>query len=218
MDKVIIVCPCCGYKLEKGPKFCPECGSPLKDAAVAGEGSTADVPPGPVKVEGPALGLFRGLMTTDGGPQPEPQPQPDFPKGPDDSSLKMIVDYCRKTLATAVGDGHDETVLYLDEKTGQYQIHRYVMNPGEQGERHVGFSASSDAYDAVMKHIKKARLASYDGKRADALCGGEVVVKFLKDDKMIRISTSNVPYKHHSDLDEVGRILGSYIDKKKELH
>ena len=194
MDKVIIVCPCCGYKLEKGPKFCPECGSPLKDAAVAGEGSTADVPPEPVKVEGPALGLFRGLMTPDGGPQPEPQPQPDFPKGPDDSGLKMIVDYCRKTLATAVGDGHDETVLYLDEKTGQYQIHRYVMNPGEQGERHVGFSASSDAYDVVMKH------------------------KFLKDDKMIRISTSNVPYKHHSDLDEVGRILGSYIDKEKELH
>ena len=31
MDKVIIVCPCCGYKLEKGPKFCPECGDPFGD-------------------------------------------------------------------------------------------------------------------------------------------------------------------------------------------
>ncbi len=216
MDNVIIVCPCCGYKLEKGPKFCPECGSPLKDAAVAGDGSTAEVPSEPVKTEGPAPGSFRGLMIPDDGPEPEPQP--DFPKGPDDSGLKMIVDYCRKTLATAMGDGHDETVLYLDEKTGEYQIHRYIREPGETHERHLGFAASKEAYDAVMEHIGKSRLASFEGKRAAIMTGGEVVVKFLKDDKMIRISTSNVPYEHHHDLDETGRILGSYIDKEKELH
>ena len=201
-----VKCPMCGADIPVGNRFCQECGTEWQKMNIR-KSEVKD--PAPVTVPGM---MAQGICSTDQINEEKP------PKGPSDEGLKMIVDYCRKTLATAVGDGHDETVLYLDEKTGQYQIHRYVMDPGEQGERHVGFETSSDAYDAVMKHIKKARLASYEGKRADALCGGEVVVKFLKDDKMIRISTSNVPYEHHSDLDMVGRILGSFIDKEKELH
>ena len=198
-----IFCKTCGAEVQEGQKFCHECGSPLNDVGTA----TVNVPDTTV-AEVPPIGIMP--MQQD--------PVENYPKGPDDSGLKIIVDYCRKTLATAMGDGHDETVLYLDEKTGRYQIHVYSRPVGASSELHKGFAADPEVYDAVMKHIDETDLAGYEGKQGMALCGGETVVKFLKGEKMIRVTTDNVDFEHHSDLDMVGSILGSYIDKEKELH
>ena len=206
-----LFCAVCGAPVQEGQKFCHECGSPLTDANVL-EAPKSDVPElGTVPPIGTAqpIGVY---------PPADNEPEENVPKGPDDSGLKMIVDYCRKTLATAMGDGHDETVLYLDEKTGQYQIHVYSLPVGARSEHHVGFAAEPAVYDEVTKYIEKVDLAGYDGKQGEAICGGEVVVKFLKGDKMIRISTDNMPYKHQNELDMVGHILGTHIDKEKELH
>lgn len=230
MDSKKFVCPGCGTLIQPSGRFCPECGMNLEAVDVkAQSGVTPYIKTGATKVAkvaydmthtgrmiGTPLGIYTGLAGPDEDGIPEPEPIP--PKGPDDSGLKLIVDYCRKVLATAVGDGHDETVLYLDEKTGQYQIHVYSKPAGVTHEWHTGFAADPAAYDAVMKHIRETDLAGYDGRREAALCGGEVVVKFWLDDKFYRISTDNVPYEHHGDLDMVGRILGSFIDKEKELH
>ena len=204
------VCPGCGTLIQPSGRFCPECGMSLEGVdpeAQSGLGKV--IQSGAQKVKEIVWQAPRPAMAA--GEMPRP------PKGPDDSGLKLMVDYCRKVLATAVGDGHDETVLYLDEKTGSYQIHVYSRPPGATSEWHTGFAADPAVFDAVMKHIRESGLAGYDGQQGLALLGGETVVKFWLDDKFYRISTDNVPYEHHGDLDRVGQILGSYIDKEKEL-
>ena len=213
----MILCPCCGTSVLSGSPFCPECGTPLKDSAVKALKTDAPAFPADPNTESteslpfPGLHFIRGIC-------PDDAPEEEIPDGPDDKGLKMLVDFCRKTLATALGDGHDETVLYLNEETGEYQIHRYILDVGSRKERHHGFSADPAVYEAVMKRIGELGLLQYEGRLAAAMTGGETVVKFLHEEQMVRISTDNVPYEHFRDLDEIGMLLGSFIDPDKELH
>ena len=52
-------------------------------------------------------------------------------KAPDDKGLKLLVDCCSKTMGLPVSNGLDETVLYLNEQTGEYQIHTYYKMAGQ---------------------------------------------------------------------------------------
>ncbi len=133
-----------------------------------------------------------------------------------DSGLKMLVDCCRKVLATAVGDGHDETVLYLDEEKGQYQIHTYSKTPG-QPEYHRAYMTDEKAYLSVMDKIRENELAKLAGGRPNGLCGGEYVVKYVIEDKVTRVTTSEIPDKYFGKLYEIGSLLGSFIDTNKEI-
>ena len=213
----MIVCPCCGTPVPSGSPFCPECGTPLKGPAVTEPKTETPDSPADLNTESTESFPFQGLHFV-GGICPDGIPEEDIPDGPDDKGLKMLVDFCRKTLATALGDGHDETVLYLNEATGEYQIHRYILDVGARKERHHGFSADPAVYEAVMKRIDELELLQYEGRLAAAMTGGETVVKFLHEEQMVRISTDNVPYEHFRDLDEIGMLLGNFIDPDKELH
>ncbi|MBP5224263.1 MAG: zinc-ribbon domain-containing protein [Lachnospiraceae bacterium] len=207
-------CPGCGTEVPEGIRFCPECGMLLEGKELLAD---AVPKPEPAVFSGPfTAGMGQGIRPV--GMMPDMMPEEDIPDGPDDKGLTLIVDCCRKVLATAVGDGHDEIVLYLDEKTGEYQLHRYDLPAGARKERHRGFAAGKEVFDAVTALLEETDLAQYEGRREAVITGGEYVVKFLKDGRIVRITTSNVPYEKYSLLYQVGALLSRYVDPEKELH
>ncbi|MBQ9911218.1 MAG: zinc ribbon domain-containing protein [Lachnospiraceae bacterium] len=211
-------CPCCGTEVTEDMPFCTECGMSLKKIKPCDAEKRPDPekPAGAFGINGvPFFTQARGLMSPD--EIQFPGLDENVPDGPSDEGLKLLVDCCRKVLATALGDGHDETVLYLNEETGEYQIHLYELPVGARKERHTGFVAREGVYEAVTKLLDELDLARYEGMQALAITGGEYVVKFLKDERIVRITTSNVPYERHSDLYRVGSLIASFIDQDKKL-
>ena len=75
--------------------------------------------------------------------------------------LRMLVNCCRKIQATAAGDGHDEILLFLNKDTGNYEIHKFNMQPGCP-ETHHAFLSDKTVYDKVIEKIKETGIASYE--------------------------------------------------------
>ena len=197
---IVNFCSDCGSKIPSDAKFCPECGAlrygTPKNLIISSDAYSS-------------IPIAFGMET------PKVSNPPTDPK-PVESRLKLLVDCCRKVLATAMGDGHNETVLYLNEDSGNYEIHTYDKTPGCP-EIHHAFLSNKTAYDKVMEKIKETDIASYENKQGTVLCGGDYVCKFLDGDRTIRISLSNLPEKEQRILYSIGSLLGSYIDKEKEI-
>ncbi len=133
-----------------------------------------------------------------------------------DGGMNMLIDCCRKVTATALGDGHDETVLYFDGSAGEYQIHRYVQEPGFP-ESHRAYRTDESVYRKVMEKIRENELTDLTGGDHNGMCGGEYVVKFVTGGMVTRVSTANIPYDKAQKLYEVGALLDSCIDREREI-
>ena len=200
----------CGYQSPEGSKYCAECGALLTDNMnvfqAADNGFNApvndNIPLAPIGVPG----MFAQPM--------DPRSEETTPNPPDDKGLKLLVDCCRKTLATAYGDSCDETVLYLDEKTGEYQIHTYYRGFGSFNELHRGYKTGREAYDKAVETIGRLGLSDYDGRIGTPMCGGEYVCKCLYGNKIIRLTSANAPER---DLYSVEAVLKSFINKENEI-
>lgn len=201
---IVNFCSQCGSKISSDAKFCPECGTPRYGTPRNLDIGSDSQPPA-------AFG-----METPKAPQSPAFGMGDPPVKMKEVRMKMLVDCCRKVLATAAGDGHDETVLYLNEDTGNYEIHKYVMQPGGP-ETHLAFLSEKSVYDKLMEKIKETRIASYEDKKGVNICGGDYVIKFLSDDRIIGISLNNLPLKKQDLLYSIGSLLGSSIDPEKKI-
>lgn len=208
-------CPYCHSIVSASAKFCCECGM-LLDADKAAPVPVSEVPPPPAA---PAGTPFKGVMSPFPGGFPG-FPADSLPPGycpPSDKGLKMLLDCCSKSVATGMGDLHDETVLYLDEASGEYQIHTYSNQFGGP-EIHRGYRADKEVYDRIFALIRKLGLDKCQGGRDNGMCGGEYVCKFVLDDgRLVRLSTSNTPCTMHGDLRAVGSSLRSFIDHDREI-
>ena len=193
---IVNFCSDCGSKIPGDARFCPECGAPRYGSA--NEVRIQKDPP-PVC---PAFGL---------APPPTSKPS-----NPEEAGLKLLVDCCRKVIATAFGDGHNEVVLYLNEKTGNYEIHTYDQQPGCM-EIHHAFLSDKNTCDSVMAKIKELDIESYENKKGVPICGGDYVCKFLSGDRMVRVTLDNLPVEKENLLQSVGSYLGSFIDGSKEI-
>lgn len=199
----MMICSC-GYQSPEGTKFCPECGTPLPAEQV------------PMPIEDTSPSAFpAGIGIMDGSPFPPAEDDNSVP--PDDKGLKMLIDCCRKSIATGCGDSHDEVVLYLDEKTGEYQIHTYSLGFGSHKEKHRGYKTVKEAYDKAMEIILGSGLPEYEGAQGIPMCGGEYVCKFLYEDRMIRLTTAVVPYPKQGALYSVEAAVRGYISRENEL-
>ena len=215
-ENTTVLCPSCGLEIPADARFCPECGAVIhKDPNLnttlkpANRSSPENLSSAATDDTVPVLhGIPAGTAV---------QSDSDIAPGPDDRDLKLLVDCCRKTIATGAGDSHEETVLYLDEKTGEYQIHTYYLGFGSTRERHRGYKTDKGTYDQVMALIDRVELYKYRDVNGAAMTGGEYVCKFMHDGVLIRISTTNVPCEFHKDLYAVGSLLDSFISADQEI-
>ena len=205
----ILFCPFCGAEVKGQGRFCSECGVELKKAQ-----EWCTMKPDSCRIPDTHQHDFPSPKPVVVSPSVKQEPAP---PGPPDKGLKLLVDCCAKTIATAVGDGHDEVVLYLDEATGQYQIHTYSQSPGIHTEYHRGYMSSRDAYDAVLKFAAEKKLTSLEGGRANGMAGGEYVCKYVENGELHRLSTSYVEYENHHLIYEMGSLLRGFIDREKEI-
>jgi hypothetical protein len=202
-----LICPACGASVPLKSKFCPECGQLLSDNI----SQNVSLPESSVKSPDPDTVVH--VMPLN----PDKDDQKKIPPGPSDAGLKLLIDCCRKVIATGAGDSHNETVLYLDEKTGEYQIHTYFLDFGYTREYHKGFKTDKKTYEEVMNLVHRLGLLKYENKKAEQMTGAEYVCKFFHEGRIVRISTSNVPYSKHHKLTEVRKFLNSFIDKSREI-
>lgn len=206
-----VICPCCGAAVPN-VKFCMECGSPL--------GGNQAPQPKPDNAKNSSIPAFTGFAMNGMNSNPNPliiQPNPapaEQEDVEDDTGLTLLVDYCRKTLATVGGDGYDEIVLYKNEATGLCSLHTYSKYVYMDKEAHHSYPAKEGVEEAAFQLIKDLKLEEYKGKSGIGLCGGEYVVKFKSEDELIRISTSNMGLDGASVLCSVGNLLHAYIVQK----
>ena len=183
-----VTCPSCGATVAKG-KFCPECGSLLKDAQPAPAPQTKPVVQRTFAPYGfPPPGSLPVVTILGPGEAPK-QPQG---KALSDEGLTLLVDACKKTLATLAGDGHNEIVLYVDEATGKYWLHTYVKDVCSQQEIHASYIASPELAQKVFAYIEEHDLASWNDRKGFPMCGGDIVLRFKHGEEYIRLDSSKL--------------------------
>lgn len=177
----------CGAQIYGG-QFCPNCGEKINWESGLGHGSLA--------------------MQQTSTPTPTPAPIQNDPE----IKSEMLVDYCRKTLATGCGDSHDEMVLGLAED-GTYQIDVYRKDYNSP-ETHKLYKVPEQAKIDAYAYIEEKKLLSLENIRGYGLCGGDYVVKFKKDDgTYARITSANIQGFDMGVLTEMGTLLAGYVAK-----
>lgn len=168
-----VICPCCKATVPSG-KFCSECGSAL--GAAAHPDRTAQALPA-----APVGGFF-------------PSPNTSAAKAPErearsDAGLILLVNTCKKTVATVGGDGYTEIVLYLDAQSGEYWLHTYSKYVYMPKEAHASYAASPTLAKQAMDYIERNDLASWKEHRGMPLCGGDYIIRFRYGDETIRLDS-----------------------------
>ncbi|MBR0462575.1 MAG: zinc ribbon domain-containing protein [Erysipelotrichaceae bacterium] len=191
-------CKCCGAEVNDS-RFCPECGTPLNDDTLTDEKPDITEPE-------PCDGLKIA------------EPDDDKPKKkipvPEDEGYSLLVDCCRRTVATVGGDGYDELVLY--QKGDDYQIHHFSRYEYMSDTIHAAYRTTKECADKVFEAIKKEKLAKYRDYKGRPLCGGENIVKFVINDEVYRITEANLPFEKHSSLGKIRSVLSSFIDENNK--
>jgi len=159
-----LICPCCKAKVYKG-KYCPECGSPLG---------------------GPIVSVCNDNQVDNNDSFVSEK------EAVSDQGLTLLVNICKKTIATVGGDGYSEIVLYLNESNDEYWLHTYSKYVYMNKEAHASYITTKEFALKVMKYIENHNLSSYKDVKGFALCGGDYIIKFKHNNEYIRLDSSNM--------------------------
>lgn len=106
----------------------------------------------------------------------------------------MLVDFCRRTVATVGGDGYSEVVLY-ETPEGETQVHFYSRYEGDEEESHRAYRAADGVKEKAYELISRYGMAGWnDEEHGPGMTGAIVVLKFrCADGSYIRVSSDNMP-------------------------
>ena len=195
-ETMYVICPACGSKVFK-QKFCTECGSFLNDAKPADAENSA-----PVSPVNPQVNAY----------VPQPLQALNGKKAVSDAGLTMLVDVCKKTTGTVGGDGYSESVLYRNEKTGEYQVHTYSKYENMLSEAHASYTCPAGTAEKILAYIKTNSLASLKNVKGHPLCGGDYIIKFLSSGELIRLDSGNLTGRMDAYTD-ISRMLNTCINE-----
>lgn len=159
-------CKTCGVQTTDTMKYCPNCGSPLKEQ----EGTAQFPAVPPVMTHPPGIPTKMGKLA------------------PTDNTLTMLAEYCTKTCATVGGDGYTEWVL--NRRTdGSLQVDYYRNYMGYTDEIHETYPAPDDTWDRILAIKEKYDLKNPPFNINMGTCGGYSLIKISDGDKAIRITS-----------------------------
>lgn len=227
-EKMVYVCPMCGSVLEWKGMFCPECGARLNVEPVpeseARKNAPKKVPPVQADPNPMAQGGLMGpgfmpalvFNPQTGCYEPARLNAKPVVSDPEVENV-MLVDYCSKVLNTGAGSRYDEMVLARAVGDGTLQIDEYTKGFTGQ-EIHKLYKVPEEALTEVMKFIGDNHFEGLviPPGAMGGMCGGEVVVKFRKEDgTYCRVTSGSIEYGKMNLLYSVGSILGKYLGEAK---
>ena len=190
---IYVICPACGSRVLK-QKFCTECGSFINAAKSIDVEDRVPV--------NPQVNPY----------VPQPLQALNGKKAVSDKGLTMRVDVCKKTTGTVGGDGYSESVLYKNEKTGEYQVHTYSKHENMLSEAHASYTCPVETAEKILAYIKTSNLASLKNVKGHPLCGGDYIIKFLSGSELIRLDSGNLT-KRMDSYTEISRMLNSCVNE-----
>lgn len=202
-----IICPCCNEEVEVAV-FCSNCGYKLESKKTESIiEPKVDGFPNTGNMISPLLNRHNTKQVTNVSKNTTI----------DDKDLKLLVDCCKKVLATALGDSYTEVVLYLDEKTDSYQIHTYSKEfTGET--THYGYTTTKEYADTVLSSIKEYNLIRWKNASAVPMTGADYVIKFRDDsDNIVRLSMANFGAEGMNEVRKISDMLYNGISKENIL-
>ncbi|MDO4976861.1 MAG: hypothetical protein Q4E53_06325 [Eubacteriales bacterium] len=135
-----------------------------------------------------------------------------------EEDIIMLIDYCKRTLATVGGDGYDETVLY-QKKDGSCELHYYSKYEGDEVEAHSAYSVDQAVIEEAFDIIEKNKISNWNDEYDNiGLDGGEYILKFRTEDGgYIRATSNNMPENGISIMSSVAHCLDRYVDKENKI-
>lgn len=133
---------------------------------------------------------------------------------PEDKGYVLIADSYNATMATVGGDGYEEYCLY--QKDDIYEIHHYKKYE-YTSYVHEAYLTDINCKNELIEFFKKEKIANYEGKISQCMAGGRLVMKLKKDEKMIGVSSDNVPYDKHYLFHDFRNLILKYIDTNKRI-
>ena len=131
-----------------------------------------------------------------------------------DEEQVLLVDYCKKTVATVGGDGYSETVLYQN-RDGSCEVHYYSKYEYDKAEKHSGYSVDPAVIDAAYKIINDNRMVQWNHKYDSfGMEGAEYILKFRgSGGEYIRCSSEHMPDDGLSIMGSVNALLNDYVNE-----
>ena len=135
-----------------------------------------------------------------------------------DGQQVMLIDFCKKTVATVGGDGYSETVLYQN-RDGSCEVHYYSKYEGDTKESHSAYSVDkaviAEAYEIINQNKIAAWNEKYNGPGMD---GAIYVLKFRTNSgDYIRATSDNMPDDGIAILYSVNDCMNSFVKEDAVL-
>lgn len=131
-----------------------------------------------------------------------------------DEEQVLLVDYCKKTVATVGGDGYSETVLYQN-RDGSCEVHFYSKYEYDKAEKHSGYTVDPAVIEAVYKIINDNKIMQWNDKyNSFGMEGAEYVLKFRGNGgEYIRCTSEHMPDDGLSIMGSVNALLIDFVEQ-----
>ena len=130
----------------------------------------------------------------------------------------MLIDFCKKKVATVGGNGYSETVLYQNAD-GSCEVHYYSRYDGDTEETHSAYPVDRSVIEEAYGIINKNGIAGWNDKRYGPGPDGTVyILKFRADNgEYIRVTSDNMPENGIEIVCSVNECLSSHVKEGSGL-
>ena len=123
-------------------------------------------------------------------------------------ACEMVFDYYEATVATVGGDGHDEFVLYR-RPNGTMLMAKYSQW-GDAAESIRACTVTDTALYDCLEIVDENGMRKWNEKDGIAITGAVYVVKFCEADRIVRVSSDNMPENGHKAFGEIETTMQKY--------
>ena len=123
-------------------------------------------------------------------------------------ACEMVFDYYEATVATVGGDGHDEFVLYR-RPNGTMLMAKYAQW-GDAAESIRACTVTDTVLYDCLEIVDENGMRKWNEKDGIGITGAAFVVKFCEADRIVRVSSDNMPENGQKAFGEIETTMQKY--------